>query len=133
MPATLKEFTFWPPPPYPCTLVDHNGIPIGTGYPDGTYTLLPTSNIPRSVEYEGQNFIVLWDGTNVDPTGGTTKGRLLPTAGPSYVDSIVAMRKMNRVADEEYIDEERLQGDVSGETPTSRPTGSPKTITENEE
>lgn len=94
---TLWEYGHLQDPPiYPTTLEDENGHPLGLVLPDGTFRPKGSSNLGRMLNhaYDHNSVLVtVWDGTNLDPRGGSTKGQLLGDMRTK--DSTRVMRERN--------------------------------------
>lgn len=64
MESSMNETT--PTVPYPVTVVDNNGTPVGVVTPNGEYNTNPPSKVGQVVrdEDEGVEFEVVWDGAS---------------------------------------------------------------------
>lgn len=93
---TLKDLEFWGPRPYPTTLTDAHGWPLGMIEPTGKINWLPAANHPTYPF--GQ---VVWNGTMTNGIDHT-KGRLLADDESRYVDTLTVIAKLVRVRDEDY-------------------------------
>ena len=81
----VKDIEFYYPGgkvPYPITVTNEWGHPIGIQYPDGTFTPCAPSKV-GSRDSVGET---VWDGA-LSNEFDNTKGRLLPVDGPPYYDS----------------------------------------------
>ncbi len=92
-------------PPYPVTIEDEKGHPLG--WLNGPIlTECGASNVGNDVTTTRGVYTVVWDGSKPDPSKvGSTKGRLLPVIGPRYVDSLKIYSYLATESYEEYNDE----------------------------
>lgn len=95
------DFQWGERPPYPITITDSTGMPLGIKWPDGVYTPGEPSRVGH---FTKEGHLIVWDGAMENNTD-RTKGRLLAIEGPPYYDSLRIFERWATEGDEDDKDD----------------------------